>query len=216
MSRYFILMGDVIGSRRLHAAELRRQLKNLLSACNRHLKAEILSPYTTTLGDEFQGVPGSLYSAAESLFCIEEERIKNQYDFGVRYVVHYGEIDTPISREIAYEMMGPGLTRARALLTDKRRGQPRFCFDLPDKELAENLTRLCSVIDGLVDRWNPRDYALIFAMLSSTSNEDVAAEHGKNRSQIWKRRKHLLIEEYRLTKAVVLDLIDAAEREQGK
>ncbi len=216
MAKYFILMGDVIGSRRLHATKLRRQFKNLLSACNRHLKAEVLSPYTTTLGDEFQGVPRSLRSAAESMFCIEEARIKNRYDFGIRYVAHYGEIQTPISRKIAYEMMGPGLTRARALLTDKRRGQPRFCFDLPDKKLAENLTRLCSVVDGLTNRWDSRDYTLIFDMLSNANNEEVASKHGKNRSQIWKRRKHLLIEEYRLIRAVVLDLIDAAELEREK
>jgi hypothetical protein len=53
-------------------------------------------------------------------------------------------------------------------------------------------------------------------MLSDQNNEEVAAKHGKNRSQIWKRRKYLLIEEYRLTKAVVLDLIDATEGKWSK
>ena len=216
MAKYFIMMGDVIGSRGFDATKLQRQLKGLLSACNGDLKTEILSPYTTTLGDEFQGIARSLHAAAECIFYLEETRIKNQYGFRVRYVAHYGEIQTPINTEIAYGMMGPGLAKARALLTDKRRGQPRFSFDLRDKRLAENLTRLCRVIDGLIDRWDQQDYSLISDMLSDQNNEEVAARHGKNRSQIWKRRKHLLIEEYRLTKAVVFDLIDAAERKRSK
>jgi hypothetical protein len=53
-------------------------------------------------------------------------------------------------------------------------------------------------------------------MLASTNNEEVAAKHAKNRSQIWKKRKHLLVEEYRAAKAVIFDLIDAAERKQGR
>jgi len=211
MADYFILMGDVIGSRRLQAAKLRQQLKSLLSACNRDLKRRILSPYTTTLGDEFQGIAKSLRATAECIFYLEDTRIKKQYDFKIRYVVHYGEIQTPINRAVAYEMMGPGLTQARALLTDRRRGQPRFLFALPEKRLAENLTRLGRVLEGLSDRWDQRDYLLISDMLSNPNNEEVAEKHGKNRSQIWKRRKHLLVEEYRLTQAALFDLIDAAE-----
>ena len=135
MADYFIVMGDVMGSRRLDATKLRQQLKTLLSASNRDLNTEILSPYTTTLGDEFQGVARSLRGVAECIFYWEETRIKKENNFGIRYVAHYGEIQTPINTEVAYGMMGPGLTKARALLTDKRRGQPRFSFDLPDKRL---------------------------------------------------------------------------------
>jgi hypothetical protein len=216
MANYFILMGDIIKSRKHDATTLRQQFTTLLSDCNRDMRTEILSPYTITLGDEFQGIAGSLHAVAESIFYLDEARIKNHYDFLIRYVAHYGEIQTPINTEVAYGMMGPGLTNARALLTDKRRGQPRFCFDLPDKKLAENLMRLFMVIDGLIDRWKQRDFSLIADMISKANNEEVAAKHNKNRSQIWKKRKHLLIEEYRAAKAVVFDLIDAAERKQGR
>jgi len=214
MAKYYILMGDIIQSRKMDAQKLRRELKSLLSACNGDLKTEILSPYTTTLGDEFQGIARSLHGAAESIFYFEELRIRNQNDFMMRYVVHYGEIQTSINTKVAYGMMGPGLTKARSLLTDKRRGRPRFLFDLPDNRLAENLTRLCTIIDGLTRRWCPRDYALISDMLTNRNNEEVATNHNKNRSQIWKRRKHLLIEEYRLGRAVVFDLIDSSEGKQ--
>jgi hypothetical protein len=215
MADYFIVMGDVIKSRRLDAARLQQQLTALLAACNKELKTDILSPYTTTLGDEFQGIAQSLHAVAASIFYLEERRIKDQLDFWLRYVAHYGEIQTPINPQVAYGMMGPGLARARALLTDKRRGRPRFSFDLQDQRLAENLTRLFRVIDGLTSRWKRRDFPLIADMLSKTKNEEVGARHHKNRSQIWKRRRHLMIEEYRSTKAVIFDLIDASEGKRG-
>ena len=216
MAKYVILMGDVIGSRQLDATDLRRGIQRLLSICNRSMKEDILSPYTTTLGDEFQGVAASLRAAAECIFFFEEKRIASEYDFGLRYVAHCGEIQTPNNREIAYGMMGPGLTRARALLTERKRGQPRIYFDLPNKRLADNLTRLCRVIDGLTARWDRQDYKLITDMLSTPANEAVASKYGKNRSQIWKRRRHLLIQEYLLTKSVVFDLIGPADIRQRK
>ena len=215
MAEHFILMGDVIGSRKLAAVKLHEQLKALLSKCNKDLKAAILSPYTTTLGDEFQGIATSLRAALESVFHLEDAGMRWQYDFEIRYVVVYGEIETAINREIAYGMMGAGLTRARELLTDKRRGRPRFQFDLPQKRLAGNLTRLCRAMEGLAERWDRRDYPLILDMLSVPSNEEVAAKYGKNRSQIWKRRKNLLIEEYQIIRTVALDLI-GTEREKTK
>jgi hypothetical protein len=168
------------------------------------------------LGDEFQGIAGSLHAVAENIFYLDEARLNNHYDFLMRYVAHYGKIETPINTEVAYGMMGPALTKARTLLTDKRRGQPRFCFDLPDKRLAENLMRLFRVIEGLTSRWGQRNFPLISDMLSKANNEEVAAKHHKNRSQIWKKRKHLLIEEYRSAKAVIFELIDAAERKQRR
>jgi|LGVE01.1.fsa_nt_gb hypothetical protein len=211
MANYFILMGDVVASRRVDARELRRHLKSLVASCNSDLKSLILSPYTITLGDEFQGIALSLRAIAESIFYFEETRVKKKYHFKLHYVGHYGEIQTPINREIAYEMMGPGLTQARALLTDRYRGRPRFVFDLPDRRLSNNLTRLCKVIDSITDRWNVEDYPLIADMLMNSSNAEVAVKHDKNRSQIWKRRKHLLITEYKLIKDVLLELVDASE-----
>ncbi len=206
MADYHILMCDVIGSSKWVSEKPRQDFIRLVTACNRALKKMILSPYTITLGDEFQGIAASLRAVVESIFYLEEERIKNQYAFAIRYVAHYGAINTPLNREIAYGMMGPGLTRARQILSAKRRDRPRFFFDLPDPVLSKNLNRLYSVTDALIARWSPKDYAFISDLLASTSNEEPAAKYDKNRSQIWKRRKHLLIEEYRALKEVIYSL----------
>ena len=208
MTGYFILMGDVVGSGKLNSQNLHRELRTILSDCNHDLKSEILSPYTTTLGDEFQGIANSLCSIVRSIFRLEYLRMKYQYIFTFRYVAHYGEIETEINREIAYEMMGPGLTRARGLLNEKGRGRKRFLFDIPDHTLGTVLTRLGEVIAGISDRWDRKDYPLILDMLAEQNNEKVAKKYGKDRSQIWRRRNSLLVEEYRDIRGVMIDLTE--------
>lgn len=208
LAKHFILMGDVIKSREQDPPELVESFKSLIASCNRNLRQQILSPYTITLGDEFQGVAGSLRGLLDSIFYLEEVRIKRCYSFKLRFVAHYGEISTPLNTKIAYSMMGPGLTRARELLSVKRRSRPRFNFDLSDSRHEKDLNRLFSVLDGITERWNVAAYPLIGNMLTDAGDGEVGAIHNKNRSQIWKRRKHLLIEEYKLLKAVICDSAD--------
>lgn len=208
MAERYILMGDIIRSRSYDARELRREFMQLMSSCNSKLAGEILSPYTVTLGDEFQGVARSLRGLFDAVFYLEETSLQKSLKFKIRYVGLHGEIETPVNRMKAHGMMGAGLARARKLLTDKRRGKSRFQFEFPNVQMTKALNRLFLVIDGLISRWSPDDGPLILDMIADTINVEVGKKHGKNRTQIWKRRKHLLIEEFRALKEVVLDLAE--------
>ncbi len=206
MARRYILMGDVIGSSNYDARQLRKEFMGLVSLCNEKLEHGIISPYTVTLGDEFQGVATSLRALIEAMFYMEETVFRRGLTFKIRYVAVHGEIDTPVNRLKAHAMMGAGLTKAREILTDKRRGEPRFRFDLTDVYTMNQLNRLFLVLDGLTGRWDRGDGLLILDMLANPHNEEVGVKHCKNRTQIWKRRKHLLIEEYRALKEAIMDL----------
>lgn len=197
----------MVGSTKYTPQALCHTFTQLVSSCNTDLGPGICSPYTVTLGDEFQGVAKSLESAVESIFYFEEAMLRRVLDYKLRYVLHYGIIDTPLNRRIAHGMMGAGLTRARQLLNQKRRARHRFLFELSDKHLTNQLNRLFSVVASLTAQWRPKDYPLIVDMLANDSNEQVGAKHGKNRSQIWKRRRHLRIDEYNTLKQVIFDLI---------
>ena len=206
MAKRHILMGDVIGSSKHDVRQLRKEFIGLVSLCNQKLEHDIISPYTVTLGDEFQGIATSLHAVIEAIFYMEETILRKGLEFKIRYVAVHGEIDTPINRLKAHTMMGAGLTKAREVLTDKRRGEPRFRFDLPDAHTMNQLNRLFLVLDGLSGRWDTGDSLLIFDMLANPHNEEVGVRHGKNRTQIWKRRRHLLIEEYRALKEAIMEL----------
>jgi hypothetical protein len=203
---HYVLMADVIASRKREPRELMREFQQLTATANKSHSAGILSPLTITLGDEFQGVVESLHDAVKVILELEESRLRGQFASKLRYVVLYGDIATPVNRNFAHGMMGAGLTRAREELSDKRLGRPRFIFELPNKLLGSQLSRLLEVMYALTRDWKPEDSGLLFDMLSTPNNEEVAERHGKNRSQVWKRRQNQFVDEYGSLRDIVLEL----------
>lgn len=212
MPNYYIVMADVISSREREPAQLMTEFENLVATANEVLSDGIMSPLTITLGDEFQGVVRSLHDAVRAMIWLEEARLKGEFTSMLRYVVHYGEIATPLNQAIAHGMLGSGLAEARQELSDKRRGRPRFRLDLSDQRLASQLGRLLEVMFALTRDWKPEDSKLLFDMMLNSNNEAVAAAHNKNRSQIWKRRKNLFVDEYASLRGVVLELSEEVAR----
>ncbi|HET8864060.1 MAG TPA: SatD family protein [Gracilimonas sp.] len=208
-TKYFILMGDVVSSSSYEAKSLHKELKILIQSCNKELRADILSPYTITLGDEFQGIATSLEASIKTLFFMEEECLKQELDFKLHYALHFGEIETEINPNIAYEMMGPGLTKAREMLTSKKRSRKRFEFDLSNKRESLQFSRLFEVLDAIILSWKKEDYALILDMIKNENNAEVGEKHEKNRDQIWKRRKTLMVNEYNQLKNFMLTYIQS-------
>jgi SatD family (SatD) len=207
----YIVMGDIVHSRAYDGRQLMREFTTLIGSCNTELSAGILSPYTVTIGDEFQGVARSLEWSVRTIIYLEEARLKGEVPFTLRYVVHYGDVATDVNRGVAYGMLGSGLAQAREQLADKRRGRPRFCFDLPNRQLASQLRQLFEVMSSLTRNWKTADAGLIFDMLASGNNDEIANDHGKNRSQIWKRRRSLFVDEYKALRQIVLELSEETD-----
>ena len=193
-------MGDVVNSSDYDGEVLSKGLKELVENTNTKFGNSILSPLTITLGDEFQGVLNSVSSGIDLLFHFEEELLKTEPDFKLHYVLLLGEIETEINPDIAYEMMGEGLTEARKLLSSKKRNRKRFKFKLKNKEQSEQLTKIFDVLDTIILNWKKEDYPLILDMINNDNNSEVGELHDKNRDQIWKRRKTLMVNEYNLLK----------------
>ncbi len=72
--------------------------------------------------------------------------------------------------------------------------------------MALQLSQLLEVMFALTSGWKSEDASLLFDMMRNQNNEAVAVEHGKNRSQVWKRRRNLYVDEYAALKDVVLGL----------
>lgn len=202
MPKYHIIMADIVASRSYAGEALLKAFSRLVQSSNDTYEDGILSPYTITLGDEFQGVVESLKVAIDTIFYLEESLLLEMPYFQLRYAVVFGEIDTPLNPLIAHGMTGPGLALARELLTKKQRGKHRFQFKLSHGHDAE-LNMLFRLVELLSARWSKKDYGLIREMLCNDEDKSVAEKFGKNRSQIWKRRKNLNIEEYKIIKQLI-------------
>lgn len=201
-------MGDIIGSRKTNGSKIMNYFQSMVSECNRTFHEQILSPLTITLGDEFQGLPDSITSAISCIIFLEEYKLQTSFNINLRFVLYQGIIDTEINSQNAHGMLGPGLTTARAFLSDKRRGQRRFKFNLDNQRISSQLNSAFAVLDEITRSWLPRDFKLIIDMINSNDNQSIGNRYNKNRTQIWKRRQTLKINAYNRLKELIFNIID--------
>jgi hypothetical protein len=214
MTQHYIVMADIVRSRVYDGDFLMPEFKRVVEECNRAYREKLLSPFTITLGDEFQGVADSLRNAVEAILFLEDRLLTVHPAFSLRYVLVYGAIDTPVNPDIAHGMAGPGLTAAREALARKRRGRLRFQLDIPDHPYSEEMQMLFRLLELLSAHWKQKDYGLIKELLVNSSDMAVAALFEKTASQIWKRRKTLQIEEFTSVKELLMRTVDYCERDR--
>src|SRR5262249_12529276 len=151
----FILMADIISSRKTAQRLLMQDFKLVTDKTNVTNHDKLMSPITITLGDEFQAIARDLSSALQGIIDLEETKIELNKGFRLRYVLHEGKIDTPINSQIAYGMMGNGLTDARQTLIEMKKSKTRFHILLEDKALGKAVENTFIALQGIWDDWRP-------------------------------------------------------------
>jgi hypothetical protein len=171
--KYLVLIGDIVASRELAArAQFQRRLKGALQALNGRRKA-LASPYTLTLGDEFQAVYREADTVFSDLFSILAEIAPVQ----ARFAVAVGEIVTPLNPAQAIGMDGPGFHRARARLEALKAegrllgaGADGGAWALPAATLA--------VLSGQMEGWRPNRFKLFSRLLAGEPVAELAKRTG--------------------------------------
>lgn len=103
------VIADIVGSRKLpDRGGTQKKLKGILEAVNQESDG-LASPYTITLGDEFQAV----YRQARGMFRHFWQILTALHPIRVRFSIGVGEIVTDINPEQALGMDGPAFHCAR-------------------------------------------------------------------------------------------------------
>lgn len=201
---YIILMADIVASRKTQQNKLMKMFRKITNEINYEKKDILLSPITITLGDEFQCVVKNVESGLALMFSIDEKKLYELADFKLRYVLLEGGIDTPINQNIAYGMLGEGLTKARERLTESKNTQHRYLFYLKNVRKSEALMNSMIIYQSIIDDWKTdKDYPLVKKFLEFKDYKLVADDLGKTRSQIWKRENSLNLDAYFSIKKVI-------------
>src|SRR6478735_336225 len=199
--KYFILMADIIGSSETAGNKLMKDFNKVVTQLNEQQQELLLSPLTITLGDEFQVIVKNLPAGIETILKIDEALILLQLDFKLRYVLHYGSIETPINTEIAHGMLGKGLATARKKLEElKSEKDNRFLIDSGNSKTDGLLNNLLFLYRSILDSWSPKDFALLSAFWEKHDYKKVAEQFGKVNSLMWKRERSLKLKEYAVIK----------------
>jgi len=130
-------MGDLIGSEKAPSANaVHRVFNKAIDKANRTHAAKVASPLTITLGDEFQGLLHDLGDAWDIAIELRLRLLGAQVP--CRFVIGTTELETPLNKKRAWNMMGRGLSTARAKLNDKRTDNA-YRFSLPAEPIIESL-----------------------------------------------------------------------------
>jgi len=203
----FILMADIIDSRKKDQQKLMTAFKNVIAEINIQERKKLRSPMTITLGDEFQSVVSNLSSGIHIILQLEEFIISKKLDFKLRYVLVEGEIETPINRKIAHEMLGSGLTDAREMLHQLKESKSRYKVKLQNQKLEEAINHTFTAFQGLINDWKtPLDQQIALKFIENVGYKQIAAEVNREKSVIWKRKFSLKVEEYISLKKVLIYL----------
>jgi len=113
--KFIVIIGDIISSRKV---ENRNALQSKLLDVFNELNSpdhenHLVSPYTITLGDEFQAV----YDNANCLFLDSIRILERTFPQKIRFSFGIGEISTDINREQSLGMDGSAFYYAREGIT---------------------------------------------------------------------------------------------------
>jgi len=152
---YLVLIGDIIASRRLvDRAHVQEQLREVVSRLNA-MPAGLVSPYTITLGDEFQAV----FATAERMFPDALAIAHALYPVQVRFALGIGEITTAINSQQAIGMDGPAFHAARAGMQALKKEGTLFSLRglrTTDEPLVQHTLDLLSF--EMMKGWDARHY----------------------------------------------------------
>lgn len=201
-------MADIIDSRKQPSKKLMRDFQNVVKSINFKYRKHLLSPLTITLGDEFQGVLKSYDSALRLILEMEEEIVKQGGKFKLRYVLNYGDIETKLNHEIAYGMMGRGLTKSREALEELKDTDVRFLVILDSATDAEIMNNLFKLYDRVISDWKGKDLDYVKLFLEDKTYQEVASELGVNLTSAWRRLRSLKMEDYYICKSLILKIAE--------
>jgi hypothetical protein len=162
---YVAVIADIVASRSIpERYALQEALKATLVMVNERYALPLASPFTLTLGDEFQG----LLHAVDGLFeMLDFIRFRHE-EVVFRFGIGLGRILTAIDPRSSLGADGPAYWHARSALECVHRRHDYRCtnmrieaddaFNINDIAMANEVLRLCGFIEK---RWRPSQRAFV-------------------------------------------------------
>jgi DNA-binding protein Fis len=184
------VIGDLIASRQTgDRVGLQRELESALYAVNRRLR--FVQPLIATVGDEFQGVLGSVEEAVTASLWI---RLHLAGVVGVRIGIGWGEIEVIDSERVPMAQDGPAWWRARSAIKEVERLERSNQAQDSLRTLVETGDRLQGLYnsavvsrDQLLSRLDSEDAVIVETLLSGGTQAEAAALLGINKSSVSRR-----------------------------
>lgn len=160
---------------------LQKKLVNVLGVLNRERGDVLASPYTITLGDEFQ----ALYRSPSGLFADLWRISAILHPIQVRYSVALGSLTTPVNKKQAIGMDGPVFHIARDGVEQAKKLKAMFRVGgaIANLELINDSLML---ISHLARDWNSNRLAIEADLSAGKPVKEIAKRLGISESGVYK------------------------------
>lgn len=184
------VIGDVVGSRQVASrSRLQSRLDQALATINESMNP--IQQMTPTIGDEFQGMFGTIEEAIEASFRL---RVELMTKVEVRIGIGWGTLRTQDPRRTPFGQDGPCWWRAREALqelarTERSNQEPHslrtVCRIGSRQEVAYNAVLVLR--DQLLSAIDDHDATILRMLIGGASQQDAAEHLGLNKSSISRR-----------------------------
>jgi hypothetical protein len=165
------VIADVVASRHVSdRTALQDQLAATLHAINQN-RHGLLSPYTITLGDEFQAV----LQSADGIFADLALMQSQVHPTAVRFSIGGGPLATPVNNVSAIGMDGPAFYAARSGIEHLKKTRERLRVSIPGAA-AEWIDPVLSFISHAQAKWPASRFVILHHLLTGKRVSEIQPE----------------------------------------
>jgi len=189
MGKSLVLIADIEASRDIKGKDredLQKSLKDILKNLNEQGEG-IVSPYTITLGDEFQAV----FEKADHLFVQMLKIMAALHPVTVRFSLGIGSIDTPLNTEQAIGMDGPAFHRARKGIEILKENGFLFGIRSEDNEnlMLQILNNSLQLLSKQMRGWNKTRIKILYMLKEGCDYKVISDELDISRTAFYKNKE---------------------------
>lgn len=189
-----VIIGDVVKSKEMtrdRRGEVQELLLQQIERVNSR-STSIVSPFTITLGDEFQAVYSDVSSLLDDCFEIAAQL----YPVKVRFSISMGDIATALNKKQALGMDGPAFHEARNGMNElKQSGQMirvQICHASKRPEtqaVTELINHSLDLLSATMKRWKGSRYKILVMLNKDHPVKKIAERLGISESAVYKNRE---------------------------
>lgn len=184
MKSYIVVIGDIEQSSQLSQGDRKQVQKTLESVFQKinQQSTDIISPYTITLGDEFQAV----YQSAVEMFKHIWTVMASIHPVKVRFSVGAGKITTEINRENSLGMDGPAFHKARKHIEWMKEEKLLLSVTTEDTQFDQLVNNTFRILDANLRSWKKNRFIILQKLYERKEVKQIAEEIGLSEVAIYK------------------------------
>lgn len=189
-----VIIGDVVESKEMNRdrrGEVQELLLQQIERINSR-SSSIVSPFTITLGDEFQAVYREVSSLLDDCF----EILAELYPVRVRFSISMGDIATALNKKQALGMDGPAFHEARNGIDELKQTGHMFRVEIghaserPETQAVTDLiNHSLNLLSATMKRWKGSRYKILVMLNEDNPVKKIAEKLGISESAVYKNQE---------------------------